>query len=180
MNARSEQIAGTEAQREQSLVAYGLRFRSDGAPVDEDFSSVAARARAVTGADEAYVNILVGDRQLMFDPLPRPAVVSARETSICTTAMWQTDEDGIIAVPDLRRAPDFVDNAWVNGELGEFRFYAAAALTGREGLPLGTICCMSRFPRQLAPAERYALRRLADLAVQILEVRRHLREVGGR
>jgi GAF domain-containing protein len=168
-----------ERQREQSLTAYGLRFSSDGPHHDEDFTRVAERARAVTGADAAYVNILVDDRQLMFGSAGGPATVTARHDSICDTAMWQADEDGIVAIPDTRRDAAFAENPWVNGALGEFRFYAAAPLIGREGLPLGTICCMAGFPRQITPSERSALRRLADLTVQILEVRRHVREVGG-
>jgi len=71
------------------------------------------------------------------------------------------------ATADLR----FAANALVVGA-PDVRFYAGAPLVIGNGLAVGSLCVIDTQPRQLDPAQRDALERLARLVAERLEARR--------
>lgn len=164
---------------ERSIRGYGLLFEGPGPFLDAEFGELAQRARDLTGAQDAALNVLVGDAQVTFGASGGAGLVTPRAASLCSRTAWLADPDGVYEVADAREETSLADSGWVTGELAHIRFYASAPLVGREGVPIGALCCFADAPRRLRPEQRHALRRLGDVAVQILEVRRHVREIGG-
>jgi GAF domain-containing protein len=73
----------------------------------------------------------------------------------------------IVVIPDLGRDPRFAGDPLVTGAPG-LRFYAGARLTGFRNLRLGTLCLLDTSPRDLPPAQRDRLARLAAEAADIV------------
>ena len=95
---------------------------------------------------------------------------TAREDSVCTYAI--VEDDDVTVIEDLRDDPRFEHNEAIR-DLG-IRFYASATLATPDGLPLGTLCVYDDAPRTLDADERAALRTLADLAEDVLDLNRRL------
>ncbi|MDQ3205045.1 MAG: EAL domain-containing protein [Pseudomonadota bacterium] len=77
---------------------------------------------------------------------------------------------GVFEVPDARQDARFMALAVVEGGPG-VRFYAGAALLGRNGDCYGTLCVMDVEPRHLDASQREALERLARIAAANIEER---------
>jgi diguanylate cyclase (GGDEF)-like protein len=65
----------------------------------------------------------------------------------------------------------WADNPFVTGVLDRVRAYAAAPLTLPNGHAIGTICAFSRTPTEMRPEQVKGLADLAELTVQMLEIR---------
>jgi EAL domain-containing protein (putative c-di-GMP-specific phosphodiesterase class I) len=124
------------------------------------------------------VHILDGDRQVVLAGSPGViAQATPRPKSLCDRLVSAAEPPAVLVVPDVCEDSWFADNAWVTGELGTLRFYAAAPLFGLEGLPLGTLCVWSEDPRPSKAGHGAVLRRLADAVMATLDARRQLREL---
>jgi signal transduction histidine kinase len=93
--------------------------------------------------------------------------VCAREDSMCAAVLHEADP---VIVPDASRDPRFAQNPFVNGVIGEVRFYAANHLITPDGVAIGTLCVFDGQPRELDEHQREALRTLADRVVDSLEL----------
>lgn len=74
-------------------------------------------------------------------------------------------------VEDARTDERFADNPLVTGEPGVV-FYAGAPLVTDAGHRLGMICVQDTRPRTISDAEKLTLRRMAQLTVRLLDLRR--------
>ncbi len=92
------------------------------------------------------------------------------EVSVCQTTICAND---ILYVPDLTKDPRFKDLPIVTGE-PNLRAYCGMPLINPEGFAIGTLCIIDFQPRELSPAQRESVRRLARQAMSLLELRRQL------
>jgi GAF domain-containing protein len=75
----------------------------------------------------------------------------------------------LVYVPDARTDPRFANSPWVDGRLGDVRFYASAPLVTRKHLVIGTLCVFDVEPHELSGAQVAELERLADRVVETFE-----------
>lgn len=96
---------------------------------------------------------------------------SARDAGMCATAIA---ESAVYVVPDTKKDPRTRDHPMVAGKDG-VRFYAAAQLRTRRGHNIGTLCILDRKPRELSATQCDALKNLAGIVMDQLELRIALR-----
>ena len=92
------------------------------------------------------------------------------EASVCAHGILQPD---LLEIGDLTKDVRTIDNPIVAGD-PNLRFYAGAALTNDQGLPLGMLCVLDYKPRSLTPVQRDLLTVMAKLVMQRIELRRTL------
>lgn len=91
-----------------------------------------------------------------------------REKTIC---QYTIKDDQILEIEDLHEDPRFCNESFVeNGK--RLSFYAGAPLITSEGYRLGALCVLDYKKHRLNPAQREALRTLADEVIALLEVRK--------
>ncbi len=83
---------------------------------------------------------------------------------------------GITEIPDIALDARFAGSPLARA--GGLRFYAGAPLEAPGGEAIGTLCVMDAEPRDLSQGQRDALRRLADIAMAIIERYRPDRQLG--
>ncbi|WP_052002795.1 EAL domain-containing protein [Microvirga sp. BSC39] len=93
-----------------------------------------------------------------------------RDVAFCAHTILQR---GILVVPDTTQDPRFQNNPFVTGE-PHLRFYAAAPLVTKDGLPLGTLCVIDFKPRPdgLTREQSETLLALAQAVMSQLELKR--------
>jgi GAF domain-containing protein len=130
----------------------------------------------LTGAQHAAVNIIGENHQQTIAATADVTLTAInRGDSICGRILYATGAGDAFVTGDASADPDLWDSPWVSGEAGAIRFYAGAALVGREGLPLGMLCVWSTEPFTNRAAERSGQRLLPvrDSVVAVLEARRN-------
>jgi hypothetical protein len=171
-----------EAARQASLCYYGFDTDRVHHNARSDFTRFAVLARTLTGAPGAAINIIDGPFQLTLAAAPALGHDRIpRSDSICATIMYSVDADDLFVTGDARQDPDLHRLPAVTGVLGKVRFYAAAVLRGREGLPLGTICVYSEaaVDEERAAAAGRVLAGVRDSLIQLLDQERCRRETAG-
>jgi EAL domain-containing protein (putative c-di-GMP-specific phosphodiesterase class I) len=170
--------ATREADRLASLAAYGLLDPDDALSVGAALAGHPNFARRLTGAHGAAVTI-VGDRDQQTIALSGGVSPAAAELvgAMCARVLYATGSDGVFVAGDIDSNPGLRDGAAQAGacdEFGPIRFFAGAALSGREGLPLGMLCVWSTEAISDLDAERagYRLMPVRDSVVELLEARR--------
>ncbi|MDY6818623.1 MAG: GAF domain-containing protein [Halobacteriales archaeon] len=90
-----------------------------------------------------------------------------RQDSVCTYTML---EDGrVSSIADILDDPRFASVEALQ-DMG-IRFYAGATLERSDGLAIGTLCVYDRDPgRTFSPADEMFLARLADIAMDLIEL----------
>lgn len=144
-----------ETARAHILAAHDIQsLRGD--PMLARISDFAA---ALCDAPVALVGLIEEDRHSFLARTGVEQEDSPRETSFCAHAMLEGD---IFEISDASRDPRFADNPLVTGAPG-IRFYAGAALTSADGIPLGAVCVIDLVPRAgLTPLQRQGLSVLAE------------------
>ena len=160
-----------------SLVStYGLSpVDATAAVADTELASLVEFARYAAGAQFAAINIIDNQNQVCVAATPGvPAAISNRADSLCARVLYATGAKNTFAVGDASMDSDLYDSPWVCGTHGRIRYYVGAALIGREGLPLGTLCAWSEVPTGSDVAEQAALElaEVRDQLVAVLERRR--------
>ena len=100
--------------------------------------------------------------------------ICSRDGTMCSTSMFERDP---VVVPDARLDSRFRDNAFVNGERADLRFYASHQLRTPEGVVIGTLCVFDGQPRDLTEEQFHALGTLAERVVDVLELELTSRQV---
>lgn len=90
--------------------------------------------------------------------------------TVCSTTICANE---LLYVPDLTADPRFKDSPIVAGE-PHLRAYCGMPLVNPEGFAIGTLCIMDFETHELTPSQREAVRRLAQQAMALLELRRQL------
>ena len=154
-----------EAERLAALRRYNIL---DTAP-EETFDRIARLAAQIMGTPIALVSLVDGDRQWFKARYGLVAEQTPRDVAFCAHTILDSK---VMVVPDARRDPRFSGNPIVTDE-PRVVFYAGAPLTTPDGHRLGTLCAIDRVPHAaLTDEQSRALRDLADMVVEAMEMRR--------
>ncbi|WP_338737758.1 GAF domain-containing protein [Haloplanus salilacus] len=97
-----------------------------------------------------------------------------REDTVCTYSIL---DDGVTVVEDVHDDPRFADNERLVE--ADIRFYAGAPLVTPDGHAIGVFCLHDAEPRSFSGRERELLAMLADETMEIIELRRQVRDATG-
>ncbi|WP_052954713.1 adenylate/guanylate cyclase domain-containing protein [Microvirga vignae] len=165
-----EASSGNETERLAALALYQVLDT----PPEFAFDAVTELAAEICGCPVALISLVDEHRQWMKSKygLPADFTECPREITVCSHTVCSND---LIYVPDLTAHERYRDLPVVTQE-PHLRFYCGMPLINREGYALGTLCVVAFEPRELRPSQREAVRRLAQQAMALLELRRQLLE----
>jgi diguanylate cyclase (GGDEF)-like protein len=164
-------IPADEARRLAALHRYGILD----APTDPDLEALTRLASHITGCEVAVINLIDADRQVQPAATGMEPGVFTREQSMCAHVVA---EDAPIHVADARDDTRFADNPFVTGEIADVRLYASAPLRTPDGFAIGSLCVVDPTPGSLDEGRLAALEDLSHQVVQLLELRRHVEDLG--
>ncbi|HEX7134324.1 MAG TPA: sensor domain-containing diguanylate cyclase [Iamia sp.] len=164
-------IPADEAHRLAALHRYGIVD----APRDPDLDAITRLAAHITGCAGAVVNLIDADRQVQAAATGMEPGVTSRDDAMCAHVVA---EGAPIHVADARDDPRFADNPFVTGALAEVRLYASAPLRTPDGHAIGALCVVDPEPGTLDETRLAALDDLSHQVVQLLELRRHVEDLG--
>ncbi|MFJ9736691.1 PP2C family protein-serine/threonine phosphatase [Streptomyces sp. NPDC101166] len=168
MTTRPAQASPPAPADEQARMAAVRRYRILDTPPDGTFDRIAALAARIFDAPMATVAIVDTDR-VWFKAAHGLGDLTeiSRDPGLCASAFLHGEPRVITdAVTDARALADPL----LDGGLG-IRFYAAAPITTADGERLGTVNVLDTRPRRPTDAQLDALRDLADLVIDELELR---------
>lgn len=147
-----------EASRLHALTELGI-LRKD--QRDCEFDQVVALASTIAEVPIALFTIVDDQTQWFRAKVGLDTDETPRNVSFCGHAILS--EAGPMIVEDALFDMRFCDNPLVLSEPG-IRFYAGVPIcTGKNRLPIGTLCVLDRKPRTLEPGKIEALRALGTL-----------------
>jgi diguanylate cyclase (GGDEF)-like protein len=164
-------IPADEARRLAALHRYGILD----APTDPDLEALTRLAASVAGCEGAVVNLIDADRQVPAAAIGTEAGIVPRQDSLCAHVVAA---NAPIHVSDARDDPRFADSPFVTGVIAEVRLYASAPLVTPDGYAIGSLCVVSSAAGTLSDEHLAALEDLAHQVVQLLELRRHVEDLG--
>ncbi len=150
--------AVSEAERVAELYAYA---DPDEAQSDE-VEDLVARAAEVAAVPMATLNLLDTERQCQVATSGFAGSTSPRRDAMCNVAL---ELGAFVHVPDASQDPRFAHSPWVDGRLGDVRFYASAPLRTPRGHVIGTLCVFDVEPHRLDGNQVVELQSIADAVV---------------
>ena len=149
------------------------RYRVLDTEPEEAFDRLVRLAAQICDAPSSTITLVDEARQWFKARLGVDVVETSLEESFCKFAICGTE---LMEVPDAREDARFEDFSNVLGG-PKIRYYAGAPLVTPDGHRLGTICVFDSEPHAaLSQEQRVALRDLARVVVDELELRRARRE----
>jgi len=136
---------------------------------EQAYDDIVALARLACGTSQAVMTFVDEERQWFKASEGIAGEETARSIAFCDVAIRKPDE--VTVVNDASLHPVFRNYPQVTGP-DHLRFYAGAPMVTPAGHALGTVCVVDTVPRELDSRQLDALRALARLAVQLLELRR--------
>jgi PAS domain S-box-containing protein len=153
-----------EAARLAALHRYGIL---DTAP-EPAFDRIVRLAAHALAVPVALISLVDEERVWFKAAIGFADSEVPRAVSLSALALAQAD---ITIVPDTLRDPRCRTNPLVQGP-PHIRFYAGAPLVTADGYPIGVLCIIDTSPRAgLSPAEVLAMRDLAAMVMDLLELR---------
>ncbi len=129
-------------------------------PPEERFDRLTRLAARILGVPIAYVTLVDEDRQFMKSAYGSDTVQTSRDASFCSYAIHEAKQ---LVVPDAKHDPRFADNELVTGK-PNIRFYVGNPIAAPDGSLVGTLCVIDRQPRFPSAEDLEALRDLALIA----------------
>ncbi|KFN41902.1 sensor domain-containing diguanylate cyclase [Arenimonas metalli] len=154
---------------EQARLAALRRYRILDSLPEQAYDDIVALAREVCGTPQAVMTFVDEERQWFKAAEGIEGEETERSIAFCDIAIRRPD--AVTVVEDASVHPVFRNYPQVTGP-DHLRFYAGAPMVAPGGHALGTVCVVDVEPRTLSPEQEHALRALARLAVQLLELRR--------
>lgn len=114
-------------------------------------------AAEIAQTEVALVSLVDSKRQWFKAKIGLEASETPREISFCQHAI---ENDHPFIVSDARRDSRFSENPLVTGD-PRIRFYAGFPLIMPDGLRMGTLCVISRMPKELTDVQSRSLQQLA-------------------
>ncbi|MEU4621922.1 GAF domain-containing sensor histidine kinase [Actinoplanes sp. NPDC023801] len=155
---------------EQSQAAALARYHLFDGPPEPELQTVVELAAQLCQVPISVLFVLDHDRQHQVAAVGIDVAVCRREDSMCSVALVAPEP---MYVEDARNDPRFAANPFVTGMFQRFRFYGSTQLCTPDGFVLGTLCVFDNVPRVLDEQQRQGLDRLARMAIDVLELRRH-------
>ncbi|TXM75698.1 PAS domain S-box protein [Methylobacterium sp. WL12] len=175
----TERERWNEAERLAELRALRI-LDTEPDPAYDDLARIAALVCAVPVALIGFVD---AHRQWFKAEIGYGERETGIDRSVCVHALHADDvqADGLFVITDLTADPRTRDNPAIQAEDG-FRFYAAAVIRSRSGVPIGTMCVLDRTvrPGGLTKAQGETLGALARQVSTLVEHRRTLADVDAR
>lgn len=136
------------------------------------FDNLTELAAGICNAPVAAITLIDSDRQWnkAMHGIDIPEI--PRAESFC--AYTVLDSKHVLVVKDARKDQRFADFPMVRG--GQIAFYAGAAIATTSGHPIGALCVLDKESRDLSLEQIQQLRRLADLAFNLMENEAHRRK----
>lgn len=146
-----------------------------GPEMEESFDRLTRLIRYVMGVEIALFTVVDQDRQYFKSVQGMDVRQTPRNDAFCAHAILQ---EGAFVVTDATKDVRFADNPLVTGA-PHIRFYAGLPVRTHSRLPVGTLCAIDTYPRQLMPEQLKLLEDLRDileesLMLRSLSVRDHL------
>ncbi len=163
-------IPTNEAERLEALKQY----RVLDTPPEFEYDALTELAAQICGCPVALLGLIDEKRDWLKAKYGLPAALTEapRDVVVCAATICQND---LVYVPDLTKDERFKDYPSVAGD-PHIRFYCGMPLINRDGYALGSFCVVDFEPHEITPAQREAVRLLAQQAVTQLELRRQLLE----
>jgi len=156
------------ADEETRLTAL-YRYRVLDSEPEPAFDRIVRIAAAQFAVPIAVISLVDRERQWFKAERGLGVCSTGRDISFCAHVV---NGHQLMVVGDARRDERFHDNPLVTGE-PHIRFYAGAPLRTPDGHVLGTLCVIDNVPRAgLSESEQQQLQELADLTVDLLELRK--------
>lgn len=166
-SAGLEEIPARADRRETERLAALRRYAILDTLPEAKFDRMTRLAASILDAPIALISLLDEDRQCFKSHHGIALRETAREGSLCAVAIRG---DAILEVPDARLDPRFADSPLVTGP-PHIRFYAGAPLRTGDGHNIGALAVVDHRPRALSPEQKRSLAELADLVVELIELR---------
>jgi signal transduction histidine kinase len=160
--------ANNESERLKVLESYDIM---DSMP-EQEYDDVLELASQICEAPIALISLLDYHRQWFKSRRGVDDAQTPRSIAMCSYAILQ---DEPLEVENALEDPRFADNPFVLGDTN-VRFYTGVPLVSTEGYKLGTLCVLDNKPRKLSDKQLFALKTLATQVMQLMELRRELRE----
>jgi diguanylate cyclase (GGDEF)-like protein len=162
-------IAAPLSADEEARLTTLYNYRVLDSESEPAFDRLVQLAAAQLDAPIALISLVDRERQWFKAHFGLDACETGRDISFCSHVVAA---DELMVVGDARLDERFCDNPLVVGE-PFIRFYAGAPLRSAEGHVLGTLCVIDTEPHAgLVAAKRQLLQGLANLAVDLLELRK--------
>lgn len=154
-------------EHEDERLAALEHYRILDTPQDDSFDRITRLASRILGTPIALISLVDSSRQWFKSRVGMEAGETPREHAFCAHAICSHE---VMVVSDTHGDERFRANPLVTGSPG-VRFYAAAPLTTRDGLNLGTLCVIDQEPREITEEQAAILEDLAQLAMDEIELR---------
>jgi diguanylate cyclase (GGDEF)-like protein len=126
---------------------------------EERFDRITRLAQRLFDVQISLVSLVDLDRLWFKSHQGLDMTETPREDSFCSYTILGDD---VLVVSDASDDARFSNNPLVHGD-SRIRFYAGSPIAGPSGAKLGTLCIMSRAPRELSEADSASLRDLAEM-----------------
>ena len=142
---------------------------------ERDYDDLTLIASQICGTPVSLISFVDKDRQWFKSArgLPDGTRETARDVSFCAHNILTPRAPMIVR--DARIDERFRDNPLVHNDM-QVVFYAGAPLVTNTGQALGSLCVIDHEPRELTEAQINALESLGRQVVNLLEMRRTLKE----
>ena len=159
-----------EKERLNELKTYNVL----GMPEDDDFDFLTLMAAQICNTKISLISLVTHDKQWFLSHHGLEARETQKDIAFCAHAINQPDEPFIIE--DARNDERFLDNPLTVGD-PHVVFYAGIPLVSSNGFPLGTLCVIDDAPKKLSETQLFHLKKLANQAVKLLELRRSYKKL---
>ncbi len=160
------------SQSEEARLAALRHYEILDTPHETSFDEIVMLAAQIGQAPVSLLSFFDEERQWVKAAYGFAAASLPRTQSLCAQTILQ---DTPLVISDVR-TDEYFRHTPLAAPLRDIRFYAGAPLLTPDGMVIGTLCVMDRFPRSLAPRVRQALVVLARQVMRQLELRRQLRQ----
>src|SRR6476469_578712 len=154
-------------ENEQQRLKELYRFAVLDTEQETSFEQLVHLAAQICDVPMSLVSLVDADRQWFKARVGLSSSETERRVSFCAHAILN---DGVFEIQDARKDDRFFDNPVVVGD-PNIRFYAGMPLVTDNGYKLGTFCILDSKPRELTPAQEFALKTLATQAMSLLNLR---------
>ncbi|MGW9403318.1 protein kinase domain-containing protein [Arthrobacter sp. NPDC055585] len=166
---RGRRSIASDPERIRAAEELGASGEAEADPVLDRITALTAR---LLGVPVAAVSIVGADRVWTMSGSGTERGSADSVDSLCPVTVR---EDIAFIVDDVQHDPRTAEDPLVAASPG-FGFYAGVPLHNAGGLALGTLCIMDRRARSLTGEQEATLRDLAELAADVLQLRRDVRD----